>query len=119
MRHVFPLLVLFLVVGCGALDGSDTKEAVAIVKAEQLQKCAKSYLAKHDGEKVETLDSLAEYADDGEQALLDPWGRRFQFRYVVDPETQLERLVIWTVEPKTGRVIAAPPHLATHIPTAN
>ena len=118
MRRAVPLLLL-LVVGCGSLVGSDTKEAVAIVKAEQLQKCAKSYLTKHDGEKVESLDSLAEYADDGDKALLDPWGQPFHFRYVVDPETQLEQLVIWTVVPKTGHVIAAPPHLVSQVPAAN
>lgn len=118
MRRAFPLLIL-LAVGCGSLDGSDTKESVAVVKAEQLQQCAKSYQAKHEGGRVDSLDRLVEYADDGEQALLDPWGRPFQFCYLIDPQSQLERLVIWTVEPKTGRVIAAPAHLAAHVSTAN
>jgi hypothetical protein len=117
VRKAVPLL-LFLVIGCGSFDADDTKEAAAVVKAEQLQTCAKSYLAKHD-EKLGSLDPLAEYAADGEQALLDPWGQPFQFRYVIDPETQLERLVIWTVAPKSGRVLAAPPHLAKQVSAAN
>ncbi len=117
MRRVFPLLVL-VVVGCGALDATDTKEAAAVVKAEKLQTCAKSYLAKHD-EKLDSLGTLAEFAADGEQALIDPWGQAFQFRYVVEPESQVERLVIWTVEPKSGRVLAAPSHLAPLVSPTN
>lgn len=118
MRQLFPCLAL-LAVGCGVLDGSDAKESAAIVKAEQLQTCAKSYLSKHDGEKVDSLDPLVAYADDGERALLDPWGRPYQFAYVTDPGTQKDQLVIWTVVPKTGRVIAAPPHLSSQVPTTN
>ena len=118
MRYAYPLLLL-LVIGCGVLDGSDAKESAAIVKAEQLQTCAKSYLTKHDGEKVDSLDALVEYADDGEQALLDPWGQAYQFAYVTDPGSEQEKLLIWTVVPKTGRVIAAPQHLSSQVPTTN
>ncbi len=116
MRSVFPMLVLF-VVGCGSFDADDTKEAAAVVKAEQLQTCAKSYQTKHD-DKLDSLDALAEYAN-GEQALLDPWGQPFQFRYVVEPESQVERLVIWTVAPKSGRVLAAPSHLSPLVSPPN
>ena len=116
MRRVFPLLVL-VAVGCGSFDADDTKEAAAVVKAEQLQTCAKSYQTKHD-DKLDSLDALAEYTS-GEQALLDPWGQPFQFRYVVEPESQVERLVIWSVSPKSGRVLAAPSHLAPLVSPPN
>ena len=117
MRRVIPLLML-VAVGCGSFDATDTKEAAAVVKAEQLQTCAKTYQTKHE-EKLDSLATLAEYTADREQALLDPWGQAFQFRYVVEPESQTERLVIWTVAPKSGRVLAAPPHLAPLISPPN
>ena len=117
MHRVFPWLVL-VAVGCGSFDADDTKEAAAVVKAEQLQTCAKTYQTKHD-DKLDSLDALAEYTADREQALTDPWGQAYQFRYVVEPESQTERLVIWTVAPKSGRVLAAPAHLAPLISPPN
>lgn len=109
MRRIFPLLVLFLA-GC-AFDFSETKESAAAAKAEQLLVYGKTWSARNE-QKLEKIDALAAYAEDGERAVIDPWGQTFQFCYVTEPETQKERLVIWTAEPQTGRVIAAPRQLA-------
>lgn len=113
MRHLFPLFALALI-GCAPLFDieGNAKTDLAVVKAEHLQTYAKTYSTRNDGKKVDTLDDLATYSEDGEKGLLDPWGQRYQFQYVTDPETGSERIVIWTVDPQSGRTIATPQHLA-------
>lgn len=117
MRRFFPLFAL-LVVGCGPI-GEDTKDATAIARVEQLLTCAKAWSSRNEGGKLESLDVLTQYAEEGDRALIDPWGQKFQFRYVNDPETETERLVIWTTEPRSGKVIAAPRQLAPLVEPAN
>ena len=109
MRRIFPLFAL-LVVGC---IYPQTKTDAAAVKAEQLLVYAKTWSNRNDGQKLESLDVLIQYAEEGERAIIDPWGQTFRFSYVIEPETQEERLVIWTTEPKSGRVVAVPRQLAS------
>jgi hypothetical protein len=113
VRHLFPLFALALI-GCAPLFDieGNAKADLAVVKAEELQVYANAYSTRSDGKKLDTLDDLAAYSEDGEKGLLDPWGQRYQFQYVTDPETGSERIVIWTVDPQSGRTIAAPQHLA-------
>jgi hypothetical protein len=120
VRHLLPLFA-FALVGCAPLFDieGNAKADLAVVKAEELQVYAKAYSTRNDGRKVDTLDDLATYSDDGEKALLDPWGQRFQFQYVTDPETGTERIVIWTVDPQSSRVIASPRHLTPLIDQSN
>jgi hypothetical protein len=91
VRHIFPLLA-FALAGCAPLFNleGDARVDAAALKAEALVVYAKTYSTRHDDNKLESLDALATYSDDGEKALLDPWGRRFQFKYVTDPETESE-----------------------------
>lgn len=117
MRRTIPLIAL-LVVGCQP-DFGETKADTAATEAMYLQNLAKTHAVRNDDMKLESLDVLAQYSVDGEKALTDPWGQKFQFKYVVEPETQDERLVIWTVEPKTGKVIAAPRQLAHLVGPSN
>lgn len=118
MRHVFPLLA-FAVVGCAPLLTFDNpKEDAAIAKAEILLVYAKTWSARNE-KKLDSLEPLRQYAEDGEKALIDPWGQMFHFCYVTEPETQAERLVIWTTEPRTGKVIAAPRQLAHLVEVGN
>ena len=109
MRRIFPLFALLLV---GCMFHGETKYEAAEVKAEALLVYGKTWSARNE-KKLEDIDVLAQYAEDGEQAIFDPWNQQFQFSYVIEPETQKERLVIWTTEPKSGRVIAAPRQLAS------
>lgn len=118
MRHVFPLFAL-LVIGCDPFAGSDTKYSAAAVKAEHLLVYAKSWSARNEERNLQSLEPLREYSEDGEKALFDPWGEKYQFRYVLDPDTETERLVIWTTEPRSGKVIAAPRQLAHLVEPAN
>lgn len=120
MRHVFPLFALAFV-GCAPFFtlGENTKSDAAIVKAETLLTAAKAYSIKNDDKKLESLDDLTSYCEDGEKALLDPWGKPFQFKYVNDPETETERIIIWTTDPQSGRIIASPQHLAPLIDHPN
>ncbi|MFY7954441.1 MAG: hypothetical protein ACOVT5_18210, partial [Armatimonadaceae bacterium] len=102
----------FALVGCDVLfPRSDGFRDVAAAKAMDLEVYAKAWSARHYGVKVPELSELADYAEDGHRALIDPWGKQFRFCYVVEPETQAERFVVWTVHPKTGEVIAAPREL--------
>ncbi len=117
MRHVFPLFALLVVGGCSPL--ATTKADIAAAKAEDLLVYAKVWSARNEEQKLNSLEPLREYAEDGEKALTDPWGQRFQCRYVTDPETETERLVIWTTEPRTGKVIAAPRQLAHLVEVGN
>jgi hypothetical protein len=119
MRRFLPFLAV-LAVGCSSAFQvvDDRKADAAAVKAEQLQTYAKTHAARN-GDTLESLDALATYSGEGETALDDPWGQKFQFRYVADPETQTERLVIWTVVPETGVVIAAPRQLAHLVGPSN
>lgn len=107
------LLLAFALVGCDVVfPPRDDKRDYAAAKALDLEVYAKAWSARHDGAKVPELSELADYAEDGHRALVDPWGKEFQFSYVVEPESQVERFVAWTVHPKTGDVIAAPRELA-------
>lgn len=108
MRRIFPLITLLLV-GCAFEDG-DTKWSAAAAKAEQLLVYSKTWSSRNE-KKLETIDDLAHYAEDGEWAVIDPWGQQFRFCYVTEPETQKERLVVWTTDPE-GRIIAAPRQFA-------
>lgn len=103
------LLIVLVVVGCDPRnDFGDTKESAAAAKAEQLLTLAKTHVSREGGERLQDLTCLNQYSGDGEKGLLDPWGSDFHFSYVTDPDTQSERLVIWTVNPQSGKVVAAP-----------
>lgn len=94
----------------------DNKRDTARAKAEQIVTYGKTYSVRHDGKHVEDLDVLVPYADDGRNAFIDPWGKPFQFRYDVDPQSGKEKFVVWTVLPGTGKVLAAPREYDTATP---
>lgn len=130
MRRFLPLfaLALFALIGCnppaapqqapatvddGILD--QAKAVAAANKADNLRMYSRSFEVRNDFQPVSSLDLLAEYAEDGENALFDPWGQRFQFTYVDEGDNAGPRIVIWTTHPKTGKVYASPPHLADKV----
>jgi hypothetical protein len=104
------MLALLVIVGCNPLLAT-TKADIAAAKAEVLLAYAKTWSTRNQEQKLNSLEPLREYAEDGEQPLIDPWGQLYQFRYVLDPETGTERLVIWTKDPNSGNAIAAPRQL--------
>lgn len=108
MRRCLFVLVL-VCAGCDpVLDGGNTRDDLAWVKAEELTRYARTHAARNGGERVERLADLVPYSTDGEAALLDPWGQQYQFKYVAGEEGGDERLVVWTVNPKTGKTICYP-----------
>lgn len=121
MRYVILVLVLLLVALGVAFTlftfrpTGEGKADDARAKAEQLQVYAKVYSKWHDDKRVEDLADLTQYAEDGERAIYDPWGKKFRHLYVIDPKTGRERLIIWTVFPKTGEILAAPSEAAEWI----
>jgi general secretion pathway protein G len=75
----------------------DAKVDAARAKAEQLQVYAKTWQTRNDGQYItnDTLPLLAQYAEDGEKALLDPWGLPYYAELRMDPLTGRERLYIY------------------------
>lgn len=119
MREVstlFSLLVLLALTGCVPFIAvEDANREVAVAKAEQLRTYAKIYSERHDGEKLENLSDLAPFLEDDERAFVDPWGQPYQFIYMLDEGSQSERMVVWTVHPKSGEMLGAPRELVEHI----
>jgi general secretion pathway protein G len=76
----------------------DAKVDAARAKANQLQTYAKAWQSKNDGQFItsDNIDLLANYAEDGEKALYDPWGGKYMAELRVDPLTGRERLYIYT-----------------------
>jgi len=119
VRYVILVVVLLLIAlgvfsACTFRYCDDDPEAISLAKAEQLQDYAKTYSSRND-KRVEDLSDLARYAEEGSRAIIDPWGKRFRFLYVIDPKSGEERLIIWTVNPKTGKILAAPHEAAEWI----
>lgn len=105
---------VLLCFGTFRVDEGYGKDVVAIERADHLVTYAKTWSSRHDGKRVENLSDLAPYAEDSERDLIDPWGQPYQFKYILDEETQRERVVVWTVSPK-GEVLGAPRFLAEQI----
>ena len=99
-----------LVVGCSPAFQivSDRKEDAAAVKAVQLQTVAKTHAIRNEDARLESLDELVQYAEEGEEALLDPWG--FPYQMVSKPgKGGFMQTYIWTVSPYTGKRLGHPP----------
>lgn len=77
----------------------DAKVDAARAKAEQLQVYARSWSAKNEGAQIstDTIMQLADYAEDGEKALYDPWGGTYRAEMQTDPNTGRPRLFIFCV----------------------
>lgn len=88
----------------------DAKGDAARAKAEQLVTYGKAWSTRNDSEPIQSLDVLIPYADDGVNALRDPWNNPFQFEYVNDGASQYPRLFVYTIHRVDGqdRVIGAP-----------
>lgn len=80
----------------------DAKVDAARSKAQQLQTYAKTWSTRNDGADLQAIDVLAQYAEDGPKALLDPWGNVYQFTYMEDPSTGTRRLFIYTQREANG-----------------
>lgn len=102
---------VLLCLGSFRFSDGNGKEDDARAKAEQLVTYAKTWSTRHDGKHIEELSVLVLYAEDGGRALVDPWGQPYQFRYVSDEQSERERIVIWTVNPKTGQKLGTPKDL--------
>ncbi len=76
----------------------DAKVDAARAKADNLQTYAKTWMVKNDNQPItsQNIDLLAQYAEEGERALFDPWGGKYQAEWRVDPITGRERLYIYT-----------------------
>jgi hypothetical protein len=84
------------------LDGNQRSDLALL----QAQNIAKAILAYRDGtgKYPDSLDQLLARPDSqppllegGEPAIIDPWGKRFNFEVVTD-EKGNERVVVWTTD---------------------
>lgn len=80
----------------------DAKVDAARTKAQQLQTYYKTWSTRNDGAPLEDISVLAQYAEDGQKALYDPWGNVYQFSYVDDANAGTQRLFIYTVRENNG-----------------
>jgi hypothetical protein len=116
-RIVYVLLVLgvlfvfFITTQLRYLGGND-REYSARLYCQNIQKACKAY--RHNtGSFPKQLTDLIDmgnrpYLDGGERAIIDPWGKPFQFEIVKDPNgTGDEFPVVFTTNPQ-GRKIAWP-----------
>jgi len=76
----------------------DAKVDAARAKAEQLQIYAKTWMTRNDPAVIDSsnIQLLAQYAEDGERALYDPWNQPYQAAWSQDPATGRQRLFIYT-----------------------
>jgi len=76
----------------------DAKVDAARAKAEQLQVYAKTWMTRNDPAVIDSsnIDVLAQYAEEGERALYDPWNSKYQAQWMADPATGQQRLFIFT-----------------------
>jgi len=95
----------------GGGDGRDD----ARQKTQQLLLYAKCHAERTGEREVNSLNPLAEYAVGGERALIGPWGQRFQFQYVEDKQAEHKLLVVWTVNPRSGKKIGSPEELLKEV----
>jgi general secretion pathway protein G len=81
----------------------DAKVDAARQKAEQLQMYAKTWMTRNDGAEIQDISVLAQYAEDDQKALFDPWGNPYQITWVSDPVSGRQRLFIFTVRESNGQ----------------
>lgn len=116
MRYVVLVLSLLaiavgvLCLGTLKMDGT-TKDDYARMNAMALFEAAKSWADKHEEAELTDIDELVPYLDRGEDGLLDPWGQKYQLKTVEDHRGR-PKLVFWTTNPKTGKVLGWPKELA-------
>lgn len=101
VRHVVLVVVLLLVaLAVATLSafqmGGGGLEDDARARMASLHIYAKVYSKRHDDERVEDLADLAAYSEEGERGITDPWGKRFQFRYIVEPKSGKDQFVVLT-----------------------
>lgn len=81
----------------------DAKVDAARAKAEQLQVYAKTWMTRNDNQIPQDISVLAQYAEDGERALQDPWGGYYQITEMQDPLTGRPRIFIFTTHESNGQ----------------
>src|SRR5436189_6298914 len=97
----------------------NAKIDAARTKAANLEQRYKEHMAKTLGASAENfqLGDLAQYFDDGERSLIDPWGQQYQFQVVQDAQTGRERMFFYTTAKMNGqqRMIGAPMDLEPQV----
>ena len=73
----------------------DAKVDAARQKANNLVGWAKAWSARNDSQEVTDITVLAQYAEDGQNALMDPWGGMYMITYVDDPNTGNRRPFVY------------------------
>jgi hypothetical protein len=113
LPHIVTVLGLVIFVACMVAMGSyflvrslpSTREEVALTQVKgPLTTAVQAYFLKHNGEFPATLDKLLErdhvggpYLENAD-ALLDPWGNRYQYD-IKGPRNNGAKPDIWTIGP--------------------
>lgn len=91
----------------------------ARTKASNLEQRYKEHMAKTLGASAEQfqLTDLAQYFDDGQKSLIDPWGQQYQMMVVTDAMTGRERVFFYTYAKLNGqqRMIGSPQDLEAQV----
>lgn len=59
----------------------DSKKDTARLNARNIKKAVDTFALKNDGNPPNQLADVAQYMEGGAAALLDPWGKAYQFEY--------------------------------------
>jgi general secretion pathway protein G len=91
----------------------DAKVDAARSKAENLLTYAKTWSTRNDNAELQDIAVLANYADDGLRATMDPWDKQYRFMYIQDQNAPYPRLFIYTEAMVDGqqRMVGAPKDL--------
>jgi len=106
---VVTIVVILASVGTVAtlqyLEGA--KEDNAKLNMQQLEQAAKAWSVKNYGVQLTNIGDLVVYLENGQSALVDPWGQPYQFRYQQTDGVN-ERIIFFTTHGKTGVPIEWP-----------
>src|SRR6478609_1249403 len=97
------LAALFMFVDPRSYDGSVTKVTNARFGSQIIQKACKAYRAETGFYPKQLADLIVnkQFLEGGERALIDPWGKPYQFEIVRDPNGTGEDFpVVFTTDPQ-------------------
>jgi hypothetical protein len=97
-------LAAFVASPCIFRYGGETKEGRARADIQTLVKACRTYRLNHD-RYPESLSEVTDLLEQGQHALIDPWGNTYQYQPPSDL-TSDEPPFVFTFNPKDGRRIS-------------
>jgi hypothetical protein len=92
---------LVVYAGLTRYDGSVSKDTSAFLNSQNIQKACKEYHLETGAFPIRLTDLIGDektYIEGGERALIDPWGKPYQYAIINDSNGEAMP-VVWTTVP--------------------